>query len=131
MNFQQKCSHFKRQSALVFGTGIVILIGLYYWTGVSRVALFWAAFILTRRLGATVGDFLDKPHSDGGLALSWPLASLVIAAAIVVLLLCHSATSREASRRGDQLAEILIFTTDLPKLTLVASCGAMVSCAFL
>jgi uncharacterized membrane-anchored protein len=73
--------------ALVFGAGIVILIGLYYWTGVSRVALFWAAFILTRPLGATVGDFLDKPLSEGGLALSRPLASLVIAGAIVILLL--------------------------------------------
>jgi uncharacterized membrane-anchored protein len=51
------------------------------------VTLFWAAFILTRPLGATVGDFLDKPHSNGGLALSRPLASVVIAAAIVVLLL--------------------------------------------
>ncbi len=52
----------------------------------SRVALFWAAFILTRPLGATVGDFLDKPVSDGGLALSRPLASAVIAAFIVVCL---------------------------------------------
>jgi uncharacterized membrane-anchored protein len=53
------------------------------------VLLFWAAFILTRPLGATVGDFLDKPHSDGGLALSRPLASAVLAAFIVgcVLLL--------------------------------------------
>jgi uncharacterized membrane-anchored protein len=73
--------------ALAFSAGIVVLVGLYYWTGVSRVALFWAAFILTRPLGATMGDFLDKPHSHGGLALSRPLASLVIAAAIVVLLL--------------------------------------------
>ena len=48
---------------------------LYFWTDVSRVPLFWAAFILTRPLGATVGDFLDKPVSHGGLALSRPLAS--------------------------------------------------------
>jgi uncharacterized membrane-anchored protein len=88
--------------ALVFGAGIAILIGLYYWTGVSRVALFWAAFILTRPLGATVGDFLDKPHSDGGLALSRPLASLVIAAAIVVLLLVIP--QRPGKHPGDAIA---------------------------
>jgi uncharacterized membrane-anchored protein len=69
--------------ALVFGAGLVVVAALYFWTNVSRVALFWAAFILTRPLGATVGDFLDKPVSDGGLALSRPLASLVIAALIV------------------------------------------------
>jgi uncharacterized membrane-anchored protein len=56
---------------------------LYYWTNVSRVLLFWAAFILTRPLGATVGDFVDKPVSHGGLALSRPIASAVIAAFIV------------------------------------------------
>ena len=71
--------------ALVFGAGLVVLAGLYYWTAVSRVFLFWAAFILTRPLGATVGDFLDKPTNHGGLALSRPLASAVILAAIVVL----------------------------------------------
>lgn len=75
--------------ALVFGAGLVVLAMLYYWTDVSRVFLFWAAFILTRPLGATVGDFLDKPVSHGGLDLSRPLASAVIAAFIVgcVLLL--------------------------------------------
>ena len=61
--------------------------GLYYWTNVSRVVLFWSAFILTRPLGATVGDFLDKPVSDGGVALSRPLASAVIAAFMIVCLL--------------------------------------------
>jgi uncharacterized membrane-anchored protein len=54
---------------------------------ISRVFLFWAAFILTRPLGATVGDFLDKPTSHGALALSRPLASGVILAVIVVLIL--------------------------------------------
>ena len=73
--------------ALVFAAGLVILAGLYVRTGVSRVFLFWAAFILTRPLGATVGDFLDKPHSHGGLALSRPLASAVIAAFILACLL--------------------------------------------
>ncbi len=73
--------------ALLFGAGLIGLAALYYWTDVSRVLLFWAAFILTRPLGATVGDFLDKPRSDGGLALSRPVASAVILAAIVLLII--------------------------------------------
>jgi uncharacterized membrane-anchored protein len=73
--------------ALVFGAGLVVLAALYYRTDVSRVFLFWAAFILTRPLGATVGDFLDKPVSHGGLALSRPLASLTIAIFIVLCIL--------------------------------------------
>jgi uncharacterized membrane-anchored protein len=73
--------------AIVFGAGLVLLAGLYYWTTISRVFLFWAAFILTRPLGATVGDFLDKPTSHGGLELSRPLASGVLLGAMVVLIL--------------------------------------------
>jgi uncharacterized membrane-anchored protein len=73
--------------ALVFCAGLAVLGALYYWTKISRVFLFWAAFILTRPLGATAGDFLDKPTSDGGLALSRPLASAVIVALIVALIL--------------------------------------------
>jgi uncharacterized membrane-anchored protein len=69
--------------ALVFAAGLAILAVVYYRIAVSRVLLFWAAFILTRPLGATVGDFLDKPVSHGGLALSRPLASAVIAAIII------------------------------------------------
>jgi uncharacterized membrane-anchored protein len=69
--------------ALVFGAALALLAALYYWTNVSRVTLFWAAFILTRPLGATLGDFLDKPVASGGLDLSRPLASAVIAAFIV------------------------------------------------
>ena len=72
--------------ALVFGAGLAVVAALYLWTNVSRVALFWAAFILTRPLGATVGDFLDKPVNHGGLALSRPLASAAIAAFIIVCL---------------------------------------------
>ena len=64
--------------AVVFATPLIILAALYFWTKVSRVALFWAAFILTRPLGATVGDFLDKPIAKGGLDLSRPLATLVL-----------------------------------------------------
>jgi uncharacterized membrane-anchored protein len=74
-------------SALVFGTTLAAVAAAYYWTSVSRVTLFWTAFILTRPLGATVGDFLDKPLSDGGLALSRPLASAIIAAFILGCLL--------------------------------------------
>jgi uncharacterized membrane-anchored protein len=72
--------------ALVFTVGLAVIAGLYFWSGVSRVLLFWAAFILTRPLGATVGDFLDKPKKLGGLALSRPLASAVIAAFIILCL---------------------------------------------
>jgi len=73
--------------ALVFGAGLAVLAGLYYGTDVSRVLLFWAAFILTRPLGATVGDFLDKPLDKGGLDLSRPIASAVIAALMIVCVL--------------------------------------------
>lgn len=72
--------------ALVFAAGLVVIVGLYYWTDVSRVLLFWAAFILTRPLGATVGDYLDKPINNGGLAFSRPLASVMIAAFILMCL---------------------------------------------
>jgi uncharacterized membrane-anchored protein len=72
--------------AVVFAAALAAVVLLYYRTTVSRVALFWAAFILTRPLGATVGDFLDKPVSQGGLNLSRPLASAVLAAVIVALI---------------------------------------------
>src|SRR5579863_2399294 len=71
--------------AFVFGGALALIAIAYFTTSISRVFLFWAAFILTRPLGATVGDFLDKPTSHGGLALSRPLASAVILALIVVL----------------------------------------------
>ena len=73
--------------AMVFGAGLAVLAALYFWTDVSRVLLFWAAFILTRPLGATVGDFLDKPIHDGGLAFSRPIASAIIAVVIIALVL--------------------------------------------
>lgn len=74
-------------SALIFCAALAVVAALYFWTNVSRVLLFWAAFILTRPLGATVGDFLDKPVNHGGLALSRPLASLVISVFIVAAIL--------------------------------------------
>ena len=73
--------------ALLFGAALAIVAAAYFFTNISRVTLFWAAFILTRPLGATVGDFLDKPASDGGLALSRPIASAVIAVFIIGCLL--------------------------------------------
>jgi uncharacterized membrane-anchored protein len=73
--------------ALVFGAGLAVLAVMYFTTRVSRVFLFWAAFILTRPLGATVGDFLDKPLNKGGLAMSRPIASAELAIVIVVLIM--------------------------------------------
>jgi len=89
--------------ALVFGAALAVVAMLYFFTSVSRVALFWAAFILTRPLGATVGDFLDKPVSDGGLALSRPLASAVLAVLIILCVLLLP--QRAGTRREPKLAE--------------------------
>jgi uncharacterized membrane-anchored protein len=72
--------------ALIFGAALAVLALVYFLTPVSRVALFWGAFILTRPLGATVGDWLDKPIAKGGLDLSRPIATLVLAVVIVVLI---------------------------------------------
>jgi len=87
--------------ALLFAAGLAVLAALYFWTGVSRVLLFWAAFILTRPLGATVGDFLDKPVRDGGLALSRPIASAVIA---VFILACILVLPQRAGRHPGRSA---------------------------
>lgn len=73
--------------ALVFGVALAVIASLRFWTHISSVPLFWATFILTRPLGATVDDFLDKPHDHGGLALDRTHASLVLQIAIVALLL--------------------------------------------
>lgn len=73
--------------ALVFGVALAVVAAAYYWTEISRVLLFWAAFILTRPLGATIGDFVDKPLEQGGLAWSRPLATAVIATLMIVCIL--------------------------------------------
>jgi uncharacterized membrane-anchored protein len=73
--------------AFVFGAGLAVVAAAYFFTNLSRVFLFWAAFILSRPLGATVGDFLDKPASNGGLALSRPIASVAIGVFIIVCIL--------------------------------------------
>ncbi|MEC3948685.1 COG4705 family protein [Sphingobium sp. HWE2-09] len=72
-------------AAALFGATLGCLLILYFFTNISRVTLFWTAFILTRPLGAAVGDFLDKPIDHGGLAISRPLASAILLAAIVML----------------------------------------------
>ena len=73
--------------AVVFAALLALVAAAYLWMQVSRTLLFWAAFILTRPLGAVVGDFLDKPLSAGGLALSRYSASAALFAFIVVCLL--------------------------------------------
>ena len=74
-------------AAGVFGGLLLLTALLYYFTSLSRVTLFWVAFILTRPLGAVVGDFLDKPIAKGGLALSRYTASLALMVVIVALIL--------------------------------------------
>lgn len=96
--------------ALLFGAALATVVAAYRWTTISRVLLFWAAFILTRPLGATLGDFLDKPVHDGGLALSRPLASAVIGVAMLlcILLLPQRAGTHPraaASRFDDGVAQ--------------------------
>ncbi|HET9869494.1 MAG TPA: hypothetical protein VFR02_03215, partial [bacterium] len=82
--------------ALFFSLLLAGVAVLYYRTRVSRSALFWAAFILTRPLGAVVGDFLDKPVAHGGLALSRYAASALLAAfiAVCILVFPHRAAKR-------------------------------------
>lgn len=84
--------------ALVFAAGLALVAAAYYWTKLSHTALFWAAFILTRPLGATVGDLLDKPHASGGLALSRYVASAVLAVFIIgcIWLIPQKAEKRSA-----------------------------------
>jgi uncharacterized membrane-anchored protein len=84
-----------RGGAVVFAVGLATVAAAYYWTAISRTTLFWAAFVLTRPLGATVGDFLDKPLDHGGLALSRYTASAFLA---VLILICIA--SVPPARRG-------------------------------
>lgn len=79
--------------AVVFAIGLAIVAAAYFWTRISHTALFWAAFILTRPLGATVGDLLDKPHAMGGLAMSRYAASAALAVFILgcIFFLPHKA----------------------------------------
>ena len=83
-------------SAIVFGSLLAIVAALYFWTKISRTILFWAAFILTRPLGAVVGDFLDKPRDHGGLALSRYTASAALFAFMIgcIFIFPHRAAKR-------------------------------------
>ena len=75
------------RGAIVFAAGLVGVAAAYFYTNVSRTLLFWTAFILTRPLGATVGDLLDKPVANGGLAFGRFYASAILAAFIVACIL--------------------------------------------
>ena len=86
--------------AFLFGAALVVIALAYYTTNVSRVLLFWSAFILTRPLGATVGDFLDKPVDSGGLNFSRPIASAIIGAFII---LCILVLPQRAGRHPGQM----------------------------
>jgi uncharacterized membrane-anchored protein len=85
-------------AAFIFGGALVLVAALYFRTRLSRTALFWAAFVLTRPLGATLGDFLDKPRAQGGLELSRLPASLAL---LVFLVLCVALFPRRAARSDD------------------------------
>jgi len=84
-------------AAVVFGGLLALVVAAYYWTSVSRTLLFWAAFILTRPLGAVVGDFLDKPLSAGGLALSrYSASAALLAFMLTAILLFRQRAARTA-----------------------------------
>jgi len=83
--------------AVIFGLMLAIVAFACFRTRLSRTGLFWAAFILTRPLGAVVGDFLDKPHDQGGLALSRYVASATL---LVLIVLCIFAFPQKAARRA-------------------------------
>ncbi len=84
-------------AAIVFGALLALVVVAYYWTDLSHVLLFWAAFILTRPLGAVVGDFLDKPVSAGGLALSRYSASAALFAFILISILLFKQRAAKAA----------------------------------
>ena len=83
--------------ALIFTVLLGLVAAAYYWTSISTTILFWAAFILTRPLGAVVGDFLDKPIATGGLALSRYSASAVLLGLIIIcILMCKQNAAKQA-----------------------------------
>jgi uncharacterized membrane-anchored protein len=85
---------------MIFGGTLALIAAAYFFTSTSRTLLFWMAFILTRPLGATLGDLLTKPLANGGLNLSRISSSLVIA---VFMILCILVTGRKAGQHpGDQ-----------------------------
>src|SRR5213078_3872174 len=84
-------------AAGVFGAGLLVLVLLYFFTKMSHTILFWIAFILTRPLGAVVGDFLDKPTEDGGLELSRYAATAILLVFIIGAILIFRQKAAEES----------------------------------
>jgi len=89
------------RGALVFAALIAIVAALHFWTRIPKSTLFWSAYVLTRPLGATLGDTLTKPHEEGGLAMGRITTSLVIAAAMVILVAWT--WTRDQRQRVEQL----------------------------
>jgi uncharacterized membrane-anchored protein len=104
------------RGALVFIAALAVVAAMYNWTSVSRVTLFWVAFILTRPLGATVGDFLDKPVRYGGLDVSRPLVSAVIAALVVaaIIVLPQRPGRHPGERQDPSATEGVLLDRDAP-----------------
>jgi uncharacterized membrane-anchored protein len=84
-------------AALIFGGSLALVAAAYYWTRIPRTTLFWAAFILTRPLGAALGDFLDKPLDAGGLALSRYVASALL---LAIMIACILMFGRKAAKQS-------------------------------
>src|ERR1700716_850719 len=91
------------RGALVFAAALVVVAAAYFYTNVSRTMLFWAAFILTRPLGATVGDLLDKPVANGGLAFGRFYATAILAAFIIA---CIALLPQRAGKHPEAAQEI-------------------------
>jgi uncharacterized membrane-anchored protein len=84
--------------AIIFAAGLAVVAALYFWSKISHTILFWAAFVLTRPLGATLGDLLDKPVSHGGMNFSRWVASLVLLGCIAI---CVALIPQRAARKGE------------------------------
>ena len=84
-------------AAIIFGVLLALIAAAYWWTTISRTALFWAAFVLTRPLGAVLGDLLDKPIEKGGFAFSRPLASALLLGAMVLCVVVFPQRAAERS----------------------------------
>jgi uncharacterized membrane-anchored protein len=89
------------RGALVFGAGLLLLAGGYFFTKIPRTLLFWSAFILTRPLGATLGDLLDKPIAHGGFAIDRFYASAILAAVIIACILVTRQRSELSTARPE------------------------------
>lgn len=91
------------RGALVFAAGLAVIAAGYFWTNASRTLLFWSAFIMTRPLGATIGDFLDKPVADGGLAFGRFYASAIL---VVLIVACIVLLPQRAGKHPGTAQEI-------------------------